>query len=298
MSAEPLSSLAASFRLAVQAEGRSAATIRLHQQSIRLYCDWLATQGLPADLDHLTRQLVRTWVAELAESRQPNTIRTRLLALTRFARFLAEEGIDDTNRLAGVVPPTAPDRPVPVFTDDDLAALLRVCSGKEFADRRDEAMLRLLLDTGIRVSELTGLTVDGVDINNRAALVTGKGKHIRPIYFGTKTARALDRYFRARRQHRYAELTALLLTQRGAMSADGVRERLNVIGAAAGVPDVHPHRFRHTFAHDYLLAGGQQVDLRRLAGWTSDAMLARYGAAGADLRAREAAQRLARGDRV
>jgi integrase len=82
------------------------------------------------------------------------------------------------------------------------------------------------------------------------------------------------------------------------MTPDGVRERLNVRGALAGIKDLHPHRFRHTFAHDYLMAGGQERDLKRLAGWSSDVMLERYGASAADVRAKAAAQRMKRGDRV
>jgi integrase len=82
------------------------------------------------------------------------------------------------------------------------------------------------------------------------------------------------------------------------MSPDGVRERLKVRGAMAGLEDLHPHKFRHTWAHDYMMAGGQERDLKRLAGWTSDVMLERYGASAADARAKAAAQRMKRGDRV
>ena len=101
-----------------------------------------------------------------------------------------------------------------------------------------------------------------------------------------------------RTSHRWAHLDALFLTQRGALSADGARERMKVRAAMAAIDDLHPHRFRHTFAHDFLMAGGQERDLKRLAGWTSDSMLERYGASAADARAKAAAQRLKRGDRV
>jgi integrase len=66
----------------------------------------------------------------------------------------------------------------------------------------------------------------------------------------------------------------------------------------AGIDHIHPHRFRHTFAHDFLMSGGQERDLKRLAGWSSDVMLERYGASAADVPAKAAAQRLKRGDRV
>ena len=195
-------------------------------------------------------------------------------------------------------PPQPKMKPVPILSDADLAALLKACSGKDFNDRRDEAAIRLLLDCGLRVSELCGLTVEGVDLDAGMALVRGKGSKLRPVYFGARTARAVDRYVRARSSHRWAHLDALMLTQRGAMSPDGARERMNVLSAKAGIEHLHPHQFRHTFAHDFLMNGGQERDLKRLAGWSSDVMLERYGASAADARAKAAAQRMKRGDRV
>ncbi|WP_142393831.1 tyrosine-type recombinase/integrase, partial [Mycobacterium avium] len=97
-----------------------------------------------------------------------------------------------------------------------------------------------------------------------------------------------------------ASNSALFLGERGRFTPDGVRERLKVRADMAGLDStkIHPHRFRHTNAHDFLLAGGQERDLKRLMGWRSDTMLERYGASAADHRAREAARRLKRGDRV
>jgi site-specific recombinase XerD len=110
----------------------------------------------------------------------------------------------------------------------------------------------------------------------------------------------LDRYIRERAKHRCASSAALFIGERGRITTDGVRVRLKVRAEMAGLDPrlVHPHRFRHTNAHDFLLAGGQERDLKRLMGWRSDTMLERYGASAADHRAREAARRLRRGDRI
>jgi site-specific recombinase XerD len=246
----------------------------------------------------MTRAAIREWLAQLADVNEASTVRTRYRGLFRFCGWLVDEEELDAHPMKTLSPPEPKAKPVPVLTDAELAALVKACAGKDFRARRDEAMLRLLLDCGLRVSELCGLTVTGIDLDQGMALVRGKGNKVRPIYFGARTVRAVDRYLRARGSQRWAHLDALFITQRGPMSPDGARERVRLLGDAAGIPNLHPHRFRHTWAHDYLMAGGQERDLKRLAGWSSDVMLERYGASAADARAKAAAQRMKRGDRV
>lgn len=282
----------------MRAEGRSPATLRLYGQSIRFFSAWLEAQGRTATLDELTRSAIRAWLADLSDTLEANTVKTRHRGLYRFCAWLIDEGELDEHPMATLRPPTPKPKPVPVLSDADLAALVQACQGKDFNARRDEALVRLLLETGMRNAEACGLTLDTLNLDTGTAIVKGKGSKIRAVYFGARTARALDRYLRLRNGHRWAHLSAFFLTQRGAISTDGVRERMNVLATRAGLGHLHPHQFRHTFAHDFLMAGGQERDLKRLAGWSSDVMLERYGASAADARAKAAAQRLSRGDRV
>jgi site-specific recombinase XerD len=293
-----LQDLQRSFLRHLRAEGRSPATLRLYGQAVTFYGRWLESTGRTATLDELTRPAIREWLATLSDDHEPGTVKVRYRGLHRFCSWLVDEDELDSNPMNTLSPPELKMKPVPVLSDTELAALLKACAGKDFSDRRDEALIRLLLDCGVRISEACGLRVDQLDLDQGLAIVTGKGSKIRPVYFGARTARALDRYLRMRSAHRWAHLDALFLTQRGALSADGARERMKVRAAIAGIDDLHPHRFRHTFAHDFLMSGGQERDLKRLAGWSSDAMLERYGASAADARAKAAAQRLKRGDRV
>lgn len=296
--AEYLQDLAASFGRHLRAEGVSDRTVVLYNQSIKQFSAWLVANDREPVLTEMNRGAIREWLAQLADVREAGTVRMRYRGLFRFCGWLLDEGEIDEHPMKTLTPPVAKAKPVPVLSDEELTALIKAVTGKTFDKRRDEAVVRLLLDCGIRVSELCGLTLDDVDLDQAMAIVKGKGSKVRPIYFGARTTAALDRYKRLRARHRWAHLDALFLTQRGAISPDGVRERMKVIGAEAGIENLHPHRFRHTFAHDYLMNGGQERDLKRLAGWSSDVMLERYGASAADARAKAAAQRMKRGDRV
>lgn len=310
MSSPQLSDLAASFRRSLRAAGKAEGTQRLYGQSIRFFCDWLTAQGRPTTLDQLNRHSISAWLADLTDRNDIETVRTRLRGMRRFCRWLVTEGELEKAPTEGVEMPAKTEKPVRVFTDEELGSLIKVCQvprGKAgqydrriFDGRRDEVLIRLLADCGLRVSELVGLEYpEHVDLDQELVYVVGKGNRPRVVPFGARTGQAIDRYLRVRSAHPYAKRTArLLLGERGAMSADGVRWRLEVIGAAAGVADVHPHAFRHTFAHRWLAEGGQERDLMQLAGWRSDAMLSVYARSTAVERARGAHRRMGLGDRL
>jgi site-specific recombinase XerC len=293
---ESLSDLAASFRRSLLAEGRAERTVKLYLQAPRFFAAFL---GGDPTVEDLTKAQLQDWFAHLHANFEPGTVMVRWQGMNRFCKWLIDEDEMDANPMKAITRPRPKDKPVPLMTDDDLKALIKACTGKDFKDRRDEAIIRTLLDCGIRVSELCGITVEGLDLDAGDVEVTGKGGKTRVAYFGARTARALDRYKRMRARHRWAHLDALFLGERGALTADGVRTRMEVRAEKAGLADrANPHRFRHTWADDFLFAGGQERDLKRLAGWSSDVMLEKYGRSGADRRAAAAARNLRRGDRV
>lgn len=303
---DSLLDLGAAFRRHLLAERKAEKTAKLYLQAVRAFVAHVVATGEvetedDVELAHLDHRRLIAYFQALNDRLAPNTVLQRWQGINIFAKWLIAEGEITTNPIQGIARPQQRQGPVPMFTDEDLTALIKACQGKRFYDRRDEAIIRMLLDCGVRVSELCGdrFLIADLDLDNGAALVTGKGSKKRMIYFGTRTARALDRYLRMRAKHRWAHVATVFIGERGAMTPDGIREITKERARKAGITGRHnPHKFRHTWADDFLANGGQERDLKRLAGWSSDAMLEVYGRSGADRRAAAAARQLRRGDRV
>ncbi len=209
-----LEDLLASFRRHLRTAAKASRTIELYSQSVRYFSRWLTDRSREPVLDELTRHAIAAWLAELAETAEPSTVGTRLRGMRRFCRWLVTEGELEKAPTDGIEIPSPPDKPVPILTDEEIAALLKACAvgrGRPgvfertvFLGRRDEVVLRLLLDTGVRVSELCGLGLTDVDLDRELAYVTGKGSRPRVVPFGARTAQAVDRYLRVRALHQHA----------------------------------------------------------------------------------------------
>ncbi|OBI98414.1 hypothetical protein A5661_15800 [Mycobacterium asiaticum] len=229
----------------------------------------------------------------------PATAAAYLAGVRQFSKWLAAEGEIQSDPLLRLNAPKA-DMPItPVLSDEQLRALIKACRGSSLRDRRDEAMIRLMAETGMRAAELLSLQVDDVDLVRGIAVIRrGKGGKGRLAPFGPQTAQAIDRYIRMRRRHPGAHSPALWLGARHSrqLSVPGFRMTLRERAQAAGIPHLHPHMLRHTAASRWLMAGGTEGGLMSIAGWSSRDMLSRYAAATQAERAAAEARRLNLGD--
>ena len=284
--------LARSWERHLRAAGRSPRTIDSYLETLRNYVAWAADTGRSTDPLDLTRADVETWVVWLLDTRSAATARLRLASLKQLTRWATAEGELDVDPLVGMPPPAQPEREVPIITDADLDRLIKSLGGSDYNDRRDLAIVWVLATTGIRAGELVGMTLDDVDLDARTISVVGKGNRARSVAIGDQTVLALDRYQRARGKHPKHAVTAYWLGPKGGITDSGLRQIVQRCGEAAGITDLHPHRFRHTFAHRWLSKGGTEGGLQSAAGWRSPQMLARYGASAKAERARDEAARL------
>ena len=243
---------------------------------------------------------IREFIAELLDRISAGNAHTNYRSLRTFFRWLEDEEEIERSPMLRTKAPYVPEKPVPVVSDAEIKAMIDACAGKDFLSRRDAAIIRLFLDTGARLSEIANLNVDDIDLDIDVVQVLGKGRRTRAIPFGAKTGQAISRYLRVRAADRHANLPQLWLGEHGngPLARAGVIRVIQHRARQAGVQGMHPHRLRHTLAHNWQLNHGNETDLMRIMGWKSPEMLRRYGASAADERAHQSHRTLNLGDRL
>ncbi|SDX63942.1 Phage integrase family protein [Geodermatophilus africanus] len=169
-----LAALLPSWELHLRAERRSPETVKSYGDGVLRFLTWADGAGRPAVLD---RASVNALTADLLEAgAEPATARARQLALRRFSAWLREEGESDADSLLGLKAPRLDAKVVEPLAIEQIKALVAACAGRELRDRRDEALVRLMVETGARAGEVVALGTEDVDLSTGTATVRrGKG---------------------------------------------------------------------------------------------------------------------------
>ena len=238
-----LSGLLSPWRIHPEAAKLSPRTIRACADDDALFAAFLADKGMPTLAGNIRREHVEAFIAAELERTAPASAATRYRSLQQLFNWLDEEGEITGSPMAKMRPPKIPEQPVPVLPDDDVKRLLASCSGKDFRDRRDCAIIRLFLDTGMRLEGMAGLRynpddaeLSDVDLRSRVVRIVAKGRREMVLPIGSKTARDIDRCIRVRTGHPRAAGPWLWLGKKGRLTASGVNQMIKERGIAIGLP--------------------------------------------------------------
>lgn len=285
------------WQATMRAEAKSPGTVDTYTHGLNAYLIWCVGTGEPP----LNRTSMTTWISAMLDAgAAPGSARIRQLGVRRFVAWLIAAGYIPIDPFAGIKGPRQTQKLVTPLTDEQLRALIATCStpthrpDEPLHHRRDEAIIRMMFETGIRIGETIALQVDDVDLEaGRVTVHRGKGGRGRVIPIGPATSAALRAYLAHREHHRCADSPNLWLGERGAeFGYDGLSKALRRRATLAGISGFHPHKLRHTAAHRWLAAGGSESGLMAIAGWTRTDMLVRYTRARASERAAAEAARL------
>ncbi|MFE6388374.1 tyrosine-type recombinase/integrase [Nocardiopsis dassonvillei] len=280
-------------------EGLSPHTVRMYRSTLRYFTRYLSEKTSVTTVKQVTKRTVRGFLAYLRDNgASQNTLNVRHAGLSVFWSWLVKENEATEHVVKGVTRPRAEINETPLITAEQMSALLKLEARTPFLTARNRAVLMMLWDTGVRVGELTGIRNADIDLDAMTVRVDGKTGE-RTVPFGQSTRSALRKYLRARSHYPGKDSPALFLGHKGALTTNAVRIMVEDYGKRLGICGLHPHSFRHTWAHNMLAAGATVLDVQVLGGWNSPKqVLERYGIAGKRERAIAAHRRLSPGDRL
>ena len=286
MSAEKLEldMLIDEFDLHNRSDGKSPKTLRWHNQALGIFLRWLREQGMSTRLADLDENEARHFVIHLQGRpgikgpASSHTVNNRVRSLRAFFNWLYRKEYTETNRLKHLKVPKARQIEIEILTDEEIEKIFSCMVLDTPLGCRDTAIFSLMLDTGLRLSEVVTLKYRDVHLDTRYVKVLGKGDKERIVPFGNKCQRTLLNYvqnFRGQNPQEGAD-TFFLSKDGNPLSPDGLRTLIKRTSIAAGVTRLHAHLIRHTYATRFLLNGGNVFLLQQNLGHTSLAMAQRY----------------------
>jgi site-specific recombinase XerD len=273
------------FTLAAHARRLSPKTIADYQNTFRKFFYFL--QDDPP-LDSITPPIIRQFLA--AQTVSKKTLLNYHTGLSALWTWAIDEGFASSHVVRRCERPQPEKRAILPYSESDIKAMLasldksRACfrpGQRSFsmslpnADR-NRALIFLLLDTGIRAQELCDLTIVHADLKNRRVKVFGKGARERAVPFSPRTGQVLWRYITSHRKDSYAGDPLFITDESKPLDRHVLRQALTRIGQRAGVPGVNVHRFRHTFAINFLRNGGDPWSLQLMLGHSTLDMVRNY----------------------
>lgn len=281
------SELLDTYYLQLEVFGRSIKTISWYKEILTRYFTFLKSHGLLKPIDVLGGGELTEYIHYLQKSTKwpnskyikekgnlsPFTIAGHVRAVKAFWGWLVEGGYIEKNRLVKFQIPKVPKPMVKILSSEQIKKLLSVIDKHTAKGFRNYSIIMLLLDTGLRISELVGIKMVDLNIVKGLGKVTGKGQKERVVSFSNRTRKELQKYIKYFRQESCSQESIYLFPEAGGghISVNSIQQALRRLSEKAGLQDIkcHPHMFRHTFATMFLAKGGSDTVLKELMGHES-----------------------------
>ncbi len=250
-------------------QGLAEATLAAYRSDLEGFAAYLASRG--EDLHTAGREAVLGYLSErVAAGARPRTTARLVTSLRRFYRRRVQEGVRGDDPTAEVEAPRLGQALPGALTERQVEALLEAPDTGDPLGLRDRCLLEVLYATGLRVSELVGLTMDGVSTRQGLVRVVGKGGRERLVPLGEEALDWVARYLQDGRPallgSRRGE--ALFVTRRGeGLTRQAFWHRVKRYAVEAGIdPSISPHTLRHSFATHLLNHGADLRAVQMLLG--------------------------------
>ncbi len=260
----------AEYLVALKVAGRSPKTISWYGDFLWEFARFVERNGERATVADLAPPTVRRWLLAL-QSRPtrplaPSSVAARVRTIRAFGTWVASELDLAANPVRGVPVPRVPDLLVPSLRDADVLALVRALDAGSQQPERDRAIVLLLLDTGLRLSEAAGVRVCDLDLVEGRCRVMGKGGRERIVPVGRKTRRALRQWLARRSPARPQDAFFVGRGDRP-LQPRAIQQLVRRLSRRAELASrCSPHVLRHTFARSFLRNGGDVFSLQRILG--------------------------------
>lgn len=270
------------YILDCKVRGRSHRTIEWYEQKLNYMARWLTEEEEVQRLEQVTVAMLRAFVLHMQASPigrttvnkagemsqiSPLTVKGYVQVIKGFFTWCYREELIENNFSERLKLPSVPDYLIPTFTEDHIRMLLESCNLSTTLGYRDHVIILVLLETGIRISELCGLRVQ--DVHEDYIRVVGKGNKEREVGISAGVAKLLWKYiYHYRKAHSEDEQRVFINRYGEPLTPTGVDQVLDDIKERSGVTGVRvsAHTFRHTFACMYLEQGGEIYKLSKLMG--------------------------------
>jgi len=283
------------YKIQAGTEGKSSNTIRIYTTALTILQRFLERKGYYTGVADVGPKEIREFIGYLQNTRAfmehpytgpqqkgltGHTINCYLRAIRAFWSWLVAEEIIGTNPFDRVKIPKPPKKVIIPFSEEQIRSLLSVIDTRCPVGFRDWTIMLTLLDTGVRVTELTELKLDAVNLAQRILKVLGKGNKERVVPIGVSVQRSIAKYINKYRPNPVYPLSDnLFLTRDGLpLTQNRVQTIIEQHASIAGIEGVRssPHTFRHTFAISYLRNGGDVFTLQRILGHETLDMVRNY----------------------